>query len=187
MCTFPYTKHIFWTTYFTNILTVYHGCRIYKGIHLLTVHLVYFKILTKIEFQQTCGLLSTMCAAKMNVKVKVNDPHFNTNNIIPWCMFDANLVIVAAMCNQLSCRQSKLHKEMKRRTDIQADGHSVNDNNPSVWKAKGQKSAQGLKHIKCWSKMHQISVWNVSTKVMTAKILKPGDTYVCIGQLGHPW
>ena len=179
MCTFSYTKHIFWTLYFTNILAVYHGCRIYNGIHFLTVHLVYFKILTKIEFQQTCGLLSMMCAAKMNVKVKVNDPHFNNNNTIPWCMFGANLVIVAAMCN--------LHKQMKRRTDVQTDGHSVNDNNLSAWKAKGQKSAQGLKHIKCWSKMHQISVWNVSNQVMIAEILKPGDTYVCIGQLGHLW
>ena len=47
---------------------------------------------------------------------------------IPWCMFGANLVIPAQICDELSCGQAKF---TDGRTDV------GNDNNPSAWKAKG--------------------------------------------------
>ena len=46
---------------------------------------------------------------------------------IPWCMFGANLVIPAQICDEQSCGQAKVYK----RTD------SGNKNTISAWKAKG--------------------------------------------------
>ena len=40
---------------------------------------------------------------------------------IPRYMFGANFVIVAAMCNELSCGESKLYRQTKRWTDVQTD------------------------------------------------------------------
>ena len=48
---------------------------------------------------------------------------------IPWCMFGANLVIPAQICDELSCRQSKVYGRTDGRTD------AGNDNTPSAWKA----------------------------------------------------
>ena len=50
---------------------------------------------------------------------------------IPGCMFGANLVIPAQMCDELSCGQSKVYGWTDRRTD------AGNDNTPSARKAKG--------------------------------------------------
>ena len=45
-------------------------------------------------------------------------------------MFGANLVIPAQICEELSCRQSKVYGRTEgRRTD------GGNDNTPSAWKA----------------------------------------------------
>ena len=48
-----------------------------------------------------------------------------------WCMFGANLVIPAQICDELSCGQGKVYGQMDGRTD------AGNDNTPSAWKAKG--------------------------------------------------
>ena len=39
--------------------------------------------------------------SQMTLKVKVNDPIFNTNGEYPTCMFGANLVILAQICDEL--------------------------------------------------------------------------------------
>ena len=45
-------------------------------------------------------ILSKM--AKMTVKVKVNDHHFQYQlRSIPWCIFGANLVISVQICDEL--------------------------------------------------------------------------------------
>ena len=46
---------------------------------------------------------------------------------IPGCMFGGNLVILAQICDELSCGQGKVYGE----TD------TGNDNTPLAWKAKG--------------------------------------------------
>ena len=43
-------------------------------------------------------------------------------------MFDANLVITAQSCDELSCRQAEADGRMDVRTD------TGNDNTPSAWK-----------------------------------------------------
>ena len=61
---------------------------------------------------------------------------------IPWCMFGANLVIPAQICDELSCGQSQVYGR--------TDGHlwriwsqlpwrkdAGNNNTPSAWNAKG--------------------------------------------------
>ena len=54
---------------------------------------------------------------------------------IPGCIFVANLMILLQICDELSCRQSKVHGRMDRWTDRRTD--AGNDNTPSAWKAKG--------------------------------------------------
>ena len=54
---------------------------------------------------------------------------------IPGRMFGANLVIPAQTCDDLLCEQGKVYGRTDRRTDGRTD--AGNDNNPSVWKAKG--------------------------------------------------
>ena len=54
---------------------------------------------------------------------------------IPWCMFGANLVIPAQICDELSCGQGKVYGQMDSQTDRRTD--AGNDNIPSAWKAKG--------------------------------------------------
>ena len=63
---------------------------------------------------------------------------------IPWCMFCANLVIPAQICDELSCRQGKVYgrtEEGQRdgQRDGQTDGRTDagNDNTPSAWKVNG--------------------------------------------------
>ena len=51
---------------------------------------------------------------------------------IPGCMFGTNLVLLAQICVELSCRQGKAYEQMDEWTD------TGNDNTPSVWKAKGK-------------------------------------------------
>ena len=47
--------------------------------------------------------------AKMTLKVKVSDHIFNTAESIPGCMFGANLVIQAQICDELTYRQGKVY------------------------------------------------------------------------------
>ena len=54
--------------------------------------------------------------AKMTLKVKVNDPHFQYQLSVPWCMFGANLVIPAQICDELSCGQGNVYGRMDRQT-----------------------------------------------------------------------
>ena len=49
---------------------------------------------------------------------------------IPGCMFGANLVIPAQICDKLLCGQGKVHGRTDGRTD------AGNDNTPSAWNAK---------------------------------------------------
>ena len=49
----------------------------------------------------------------------------------PGCMFGANLAIPAQTCDELSCGQGKVYRQMDRRTE------AGNNNTPSAWKAKG--------------------------------------------------
>ena len=43
---------------------------------------------------------------------------------IPWCMFGANFVIPAQICDELSCGQGKVYGQTDRRTDRQTDIHT---------------------------------------------------------------
>ena len=52
---------------------------------------------------------------------------------IPGCIFFTNLMILAQICDELSCGQSKVHGRTDGRTD------AGKDNIPSAWKAKGLK------------------------------------------------
>ena len=54
---------------------------------------------------------------------------------IPWCLFGANLVIPAQMCDELSCGQGQVYGQTDEQTDRRTD--AGNDNNPPAWKAKG--------------------------------------------------
>ena len=54
---------------------------------------------------------------------------------IPWCLFGANLVIPAQICDELLCGQGKVYGRKDGRTDRWAD--AGNDNTPSVWKGEG--------------------------------------------------
>ena len=62
---------------------------------------------------------------------------------IPWCMFGANLVIPAQICEDLCCGQSKVYGRTDGRADRRTDGwtdrqrDTGNNNIPSAWKAKG--------------------------------------------------
>ena len=53
---------------------------------------------------------------------------------ILWCMFGANLVIPAEICDELSCGQGKVYEQRDRRTDGRTDRrtNAGNDNNPSI-------------------------------------------------------
>ena len=55
--------------------------------------------------------------AKITLKVTVNDLYFKYHPSIPGCMFGANLVIPAQICDELSYGQSKVHGQMERQTD----------------------------------------------------------------------
>ena len=66
--------------------------------------------------------------AKMALKVRVSDPNFQYH--IPWCMFGANLVIPAQICDELSCGQGKVYERTDRQTD------AGNDNTPSAWQGR---------------------------------------------------
>ena len=57
-------------------------------------------------------------------------PFSITAESIPRCMFGANLVIPAQICDELSCGEGNF-----LRTDRQTD--AGNDNTPSAWKAEG--------------------------------------------------
>ena len=50
---------------------------------------------------------------------------------IPECMFGANLVIPAQICDELSCEQGKVCGQTGGRTDRRTD--AGNDNTPSAW------------------------------------------------------
>ena len=50
---------------------------------------------------------------------------------IPGCMFGAHLVIVAQICDELSCGQGKVYEQTDGRRDV------GNDNTSSTWKVKG--------------------------------------------------
>ena len=52
---------------------------------------------------------------------------------IPWCMFGANLVIPAQICDEL-CGQGKVYWWTDGRIDGQTDAGNINT--PSAWKAK---------------------------------------------------
>ena len=55
----------------------------------------------------------------------------------PWCMLGANLMILAQICDKVSCGPSKVYPQTDRRTD--AD----NDNTHSAWNA-------GVKNVVVW-------------------------------------
>ena len=50
---------------------------------------------------------------------------------IPWCIFGANLVIPAQICDELTCGQGKVYGQTGGRTD------AGNNNTPSAWKDIG--------------------------------------------------
>ena len=56
--------------------------------------------------------------AKMTLKVKVDEPHFQ-KQLRVWCTFGANLVILAQICDELSCTQGKVYRQMDRRRQWQ--------------------------------------------------------------------
>ena len=58
-------------------------------------------------------------------------PFFIPDESIAGCMFGANLVIPAQICDELSCGQGKICGQTDGRTD------AGKDNTPSAWKAKG--------------------------------------------------
>ena len=70
--------------------------------------------------------------AKMTLKVKVNDPYFQYQ---PRCMFGANFVIPAQICDESSCGQGKVYGQTDGRMDRRTD--AGNDNTPLAWKTKG--------------------------------------------------
>ena len=51
---------------------------------------------------------------------------------IPWCMFGANLVILTQVCDELSCRRSKVYEQIDGRADRRTD--AGNDNATLAWK-----------------------------------------------------
>ena len=57
-------------------------------------------------------------------------PFSKPTESIPWCMFGANLVIRAQICDELSCGQGQVYGRTDRRTD------TGNDNTPLAGKAK---------------------------------------------------
>ena len=64
---------------------------------------------------------------QMTLKVKVNNLISVSGERIPRCIFGANLVIPAEICEELSCGQGKVY----RQTDGWADGG--NNNTPLAW------------------------------------------------------
>ena len=60
---------------------------------------------------------------------------FNTNREHPMIHFGANLVILAQISDELTCRQGKVYGQTDGWTDGQTD--AGNDNTPLAWKAKG--------------------------------------------------
>ena len=74
--------------------------------------------------------------AKMALKVKVNDLHFQYQ---PRVSQDTCLEQIwwfqLKTCDELSCEQGKVYGRTDRQTDGQTD--AGNDNSPSAWKAKG--------------------------------------------------
>ena len=55
---------------------------------------------------------------------------------IPGCMFGANVVILAQICDELSCRQRKVYRRMDRLTE------TGNNNTPLAWNARGKDCTQ---------------------------------------------
>ena len=58
--------------------------------------------------------------AKMTLKIKVNDPHFQYQLKVSkdGHMFGANLVIPAQICDVLSCGQGKVYRQMAGQTQV---------------------------------------------------------------------
>ena len=73
----------------------------------------------KLSHGQTKFLRIWVKMAKMTLKVNVNDPIFNTSQEYP--KFGANLAIPAQICDELSCGQGKVYRQIDwltgRRTD----------------------------------------------------------------------
>ena len=73
--------------------------------------------------------------AEMTLKVKVNDLLFEYQLWVSHKgMSNANLVILAQICNELSCKQGQFYGRTDRRTD------AGNENTPLAWMVKEQKA-----------------------------------------------
>ena len=70
---------------------------------------------------------SQNCQNSLNVKVK--DLHFRHQLVlagsIPWCMFGANLLIPAQICDDLSCGQGKIYGRTVRQTERQTQATTI--------------------------------------------------------------
>ena len=80
---------------------------------------------------------------------------------IPWCMFDANLVILAQICDELSCVQNKVYRWTVRWTD----------------RRRQRQYPFGLKGVKmvvysetrqyCWHNSHSMYIAPISSSICT--------------------
>ena len=64
---------------------------------------------------------------------------------IPWCMFNARLVVPAQICDEFSCVKSKVYGQTDGRTERRTD--AGNDNTPSAWKTKGKNQEESLRLV----------------------------------------
>ena len=75
------------------------------------------------------GILSQN--GQMTLRIKINDLYFHMPaGSIPGCIFGASLVIPAQICDELSCEQGKVYRQMDWH-------HTYNNNTPPAWKDKG--------------------------------------------------
>ena len=92
-------------------------------------------ILAQIYYEQWCGQAKFPRILSQNGQNDLEDqsqsPLFSKpTESIPWCMFGANLVIRAQICDELSCGQGKVYGRTDRRADTGID------NTPLAGKAK---------------------------------------------------